>query len=655
MHNFRAPQVLAATLIALAPLSAHAQASRYFRVQVVDEATNRGVPLVELATTSNSRFITDSNGLAAIDAPELMNQKVYFSVSSHGYEHPADMFGSRGEALDVKAGGSAQIKIRRLNIAERLYRITGAGIYRDSVLTEQKVPIKQPLLNGKVTGQDTVMVTPYKGKLYWFFGDTNKPSYPLGNFATSGATSLLPGAGGLDPSVGVDLTYWTDSEGFSKKMIPLEPALGGPIWVGGTFSIRDAAGQERLFTRYVHLKSGGASGENGLALFNDDKAVFEKKLAFSTPLFPDGHPFHAMVNGREYLYFQTGNSSEAAPLMRLRADMEHVTNPASYECFTCLAPGSRPDKSASVERDAQGKPIYAWKPNTAAPGPDLRKELIAGGKMKAEEALIQLREVETDAPIQSHGGSVFWNAFRRRWVMISGQAGGSPSYLGELWFSEADTPVGPWVYARKIITHNKYTFYNPTQHPFFDQDGGRLIYFEGTYTSTYSGTEDKTPLYDYNQIMYRLALDDPRLALPEPVYELKNSASPYKMRPQVEASRAWAQVASIPFFAVPPESKHEGLVPVYAVPFRQGARLQLERPAQAQPLFYALPSAVAAGEKTSPGVVPLYEYRNAQNRTLYSTQAEPPAPGMTRQPAPLCRVWRNPSSVLALDAEAKPL
>jgi len=425
-RNFHAPQVLIAALLALAPLSAHAQPSRYFRVQVVDEATNRGVPLVELKTTSNSRFITDSNGLAAIDAPELMGQKVYFSVSSHGYEHGADMFGSRGEALDVKAGGSAQIKLKRLNIAERLYRITGAGIYRDSVLLGQQVPIKAPLLNAQVTGQDTVMVTPYKNKLYWFWGDTNRASYPLGNFATSGATSLLPGAGGLDPSVGVDLSYWTDSEGFSKKMIPLEPALGGPIWVGGTFAIRDAAGRERLFTHYAHLKGGGALGENGLALFNDDKAIFEKKLAFTTPLFAEGHPFHATVNGVDYVYAQTGNSSEAAPLMRVRADMEHVTNPATYEFFTCLTPGSRPDSSATVERDAAGKPVYAWKPSTAAPGPDLRKELIASGKLKAEESLIQLRDIETDAPIQSHGGSVFWNAFRKRWVMISGQAFGSP-------------------------------------------------------------------------------------------------------------------------------------------------------------------------------------------------------------------------------------
>ncbi len=76
--------------------------------------------------------------------------------------------------------------------------------------------------------------------------------------------------------------------------------------------------------------------------------------------------------------------------------------------------------------------------------------------------------------------------------------------------------------ARKIITHaNKpgdaHDFYNPTQHPFFDQEGGRVIYFEGTYTAAFSRSEKDegpTPRYDYNQIMYRLDLADPRLKLP---------------------------------------------------------------------------------------------------------------------------------------------
>jgi hypothetical protein len=48
-------------------------------------------------------------------------------------------------------------------------------------------------------------------------------------------------------------------------------------------------------------------------------------------------------------------------------------------------------------------------------------------------------------------------------------------------------------------------------HPFFDQDGGRTIYFEGTYCNTFSGNPEQTARYDYNQVMYRLDLADPRL------------------------------------------------------------------------------------------------------------------------------------------------
>ena len=39
-----------------------------------------------------------------------------------------------------------------------------------------------------------------------------------------------------------------------------------------------------------------------------------------------------------------------------------------------------------------------------------------------------------------------------------------------------------------------------------------MVYFEGTYTASFSDAKERTPRYDYNQIMYRLNLDDPRLA-----------------------------------------------------------------------------------------------------------------------------------------------
>src|SRR5262249_8051976 len=124
-------------------------ADKYFTIAIIDDQTGRDVPLVELQTVNNIRYVTDSNGLVAFHEPGLMNRLVFFYVKSHGYEFAKDGFGFRGKSIEVKEGGSITLKIKRLNIAERLYRVTGAGIYRDSVMVGKKLPIKEPLLNAQ--------------------------------------------------------------------------------------------------------------------------------------------------------------------------------------------------------------------------------------------------------------------------------------------------------------------------------------------------------------------------------------------------------------------------------------------------------------------------------------------------------------------------
>lgn len=71
---------------------------RPFRIEVVDRETGRGVPLVELRTVHQVRYVTDSNGIVAFDEPGLLGRKVFFHVKSHGYEYPRDGFGYRGLA-----------------------------------------------------------------------------------------------------------------------------------------------------------------------------------------------------------------------------------------------------------------------------------------------------------------------------------------------------------------------------------------------------------------------------------------------------------------------------------------------------------------------------------------------------------------------------
>ena len=493
----------ATAVAALAP-------SDYFGIEIVDDQTGRGVPLVELQTTSGARYYTDSSGLVAFYEPGLMGQKVYFGVSAHGYEFPADGFGSRGVALETRPGTVKQLKIKRLNIAARLYRITGQGIYRDSVLLGRKAPIAEPLLNAQVTGQDSVMTAMYRHKLYWFYGDTSRLSYSLGNFAMSGATTELPDK--IDPASGINLRYFTNSEGFSRPMAPMQGE--GVVWLAGIAVLPDHAGRERMLAWFERRRGLGAVLENGFVAYNDEKDVFEKTkdYALEPPFFPMGHPLQTAQTN--FIYF-----TAHYPSLRVKADAESYLDLSAYEGFTCLKSGARyrGGDATELDRGADGALLWAWKKNTAPLKPREQEELVAAGKMKREESPFRLQDADTGKPIRLNNCSCYWNNYRRRYIMIASEVMGA-TVLGEIWYSEADKPEGPWAAARKIITHaNKpgdaHDFYNPTQHPFFDQEGGRIIYLEGTYVNTFSGNPHPTPYYEYNQIMYRLDLSDPRLSV----------------------------------------------------------------------------------------------------------------------------------------------
>ena len=496
-------------LLALSASGVRAAETNYFEIQVVDDATNRGVPLVELKTVSNVSYYTDSAGRVAFHEPGLMDRDVFFAIKSHGYEAPKDGFGIAGKVLPIKPGGSATIRIKRTNIAERLYRITGEGIYRDTVLLGKEPPIKQPLLNGQVAGQDSTLAVVHNGKIHWFWGDTNRPKYPLGLFHMSGATSLLPTDGGLDPSLGIDLTYFVNDEGFSRAMAPLKGE--GIIWIEGITTLPDATGRDRILGRYARLKGLGKMLELGTVLYDDEKDLFEKVRSIDMAQqwrAPFGHPFKFKDGDTTYCYYNPG----PFPNVRSRATVEDATNPDAFVAFTCLTPGTRWDKNApNVERDAGGRIVYAWKPNTDPTGPEEEKRLIEKNLLTPDEARFLPRDAASGKPIQLHRGSVAWNPYRKKWISIAGQIGGAPSHLGEIWYSESDAPTGPWRSCVKIVTHEKYSFYNPVHHPFFDQHDGKVIYFEGTYTTSFSGNDHPTPRYDYNQIMYRLDLSDPRL------------------------------------------------------------------------------------------------------------------------------------------------
>ena len=226
---------------------------------------------------------------------------------------------------------------------------------------------------------------------------------------------------------------------------------------------------------------------------NEFKPVKELPLK-ETWRKPTGHPIEFTENGTKYLLYGSPN-----PNVRTLASYEGVLNTLEYEAYTCLK------TDGTVDTDKDGTPVWRWQKELPPLNSKDELALVKAKKIAAKHA----RFCPTSADgkqIELHSGSVRWNAHRKCWILVAGQIGGLSSHLGEVWYAEAAQPTGPFSTATKIITHDKQTFYNVVQHPFLDN--GRYIYLEGTYTNDFSGNSHRTPRYNYNQVLYRLDLND---------------------------------------------------------------------------------------------------------------------------------------------------
>jgi hypothetical protein len=439
-------------------ISLNAYAASPCRIEIVEKGTSWPVPLVELRTTHNVRFVSDNAGVIAFDLPELMGQETWFDVIADGYEVPRDAYGYSGVRFVPKSGKKVRVEVQRTIIARRLGRITGGGIFGESEKFGQVRGWSEP----GVLGCDTVQTAVHRGKLYWVWGDTTLAKYPLGIFdGTGGMTSTRP-LDSFEPPLELKLNYFTDKQGMPRAVAPMPGK--GPTWLTGFVSLPDAKGKEHLVASYVKINPPLETYQWGLAIWDDETEKFnpyrimwtQSETGKRPPFTLYGHAtFWTDQNAKRWVFF-----GEPFPVMRIPATFEAWQNTNTWERI---------------------------QPQTA------------------------LLAADTKETVKPHGGSIAWNPWRKRWVTVFMQAEGKPSHLGELWFAEADSPTGPWGPAVKVLSHNNYTFYNPILHPEFTQADSPILIFEGTYTKEFSGNKNPTPRYDYNQILYRLDLDDPRL------------------------------------------------------------------------------------------------------------------------------------------------
>ena len=426
-------------------------------IDVVEKGTGWPVPLVELRMKNGVTFVTDNAGVVAFDLPELMNKEVWFDVRGQGYEVPKDGFGEAGARLKMEPGGRHQIEVTRTIIARRLGRLTGAGLFGESQKLERQTDWKE----SGVLGCDTVQNAIYGGRMYWFWGDTVIPQYGLGIFDGTGATTAKKPIARFEPPLRVQFDYFTDDNGAPRGVAKMPG--GGPTWLAGCVSVPDVAGKEHLVASYMKIRNWLEAYQWGLCVWNDAnksfeqlRLIWEKTGANSKrPLVLDGHAVNwTDAAGKKWVLF-----CNPFPLARC---------PATFE---------------------------AWQDTNTWEAIGMPKTLRAAGGGER---------------VDVHSGAIAWNPWRQRWVTIFVQGKGT-SMLGEIWYAEADAPTGPWGRAVKVLSHDNYTFYNPTIHPEFTDESSPVLIFEGTYTAEFANRPQITPKYNYNQILYRLDLDDPRL------------------------------------------------------------------------------------------------------------------------------------------------
>jgi len=464
-------------LILLAALSAHAGDVAPFGIRVTDEITNQPVPMAVLETVHGLRYVSDSAGWIAFDEPGMVNRRVFFSVSSPGYTFPKDNFGFNGLALDAKAGATAEIKLNRLNIAERVYRVTGQGIYRDTTKLGKEAPLPYPNLDGGVLAQQGTQVALFGGKLWWLWGTTQRVAHPLGNVRGTVATSELPASGGLDPTQGVHLTYQTNDRDEPQAMLPgKEP---GSFRFDGLVAVKDRMGAEHLMAHYEQIAEDGKRVEHGIVEWSAALHQFERVTVLGDEYawqFPQGHA--VIVSEEQRIYF-----SSPYALVRVPANYEAVVTPTAYEAFGW-------DEDKGEERWQQAQP-----PVTR----DAEDRVIAKKYIKWAEAHLQLTDASNDKDVLLHSGSIRYSAYRKAWLLIGADE------KGDVWFAQSAHVDGPWQSAVQIAMHGGKAFDEVMQLDALDTKDGRLVHFLGTIT------DESLPRYRGTQVMYRIDLDEPRL------------------------------------------------------------------------------------------------------------------------------------------------
>ncbi len=511
--------------------SSFASSNPYFGIRIVDRETHEGVPLVQLRTSNYVVNYTDSQGYVAFLESGMMNRDVWFSIMTDGYTfsegrvcqpstfHPCDS----GMKLHTTPGKIVTLYVDRTQLAERVFRLTGQGLYRDSLLLNVPAPIDDASTDTNlITGQDTLMPIKYKGLNYWFFGDTVCASDAREEGCNGHGLHTVAAVSNDQFNQAPLLQYLTmNIEGIQwpKPVTPIGD-LKMNTWTGAPFVIDVGTPHEIMYAFYFKpysLSDNPSPDKTGLVKWNDEKQEFE--LLTEWPVHND---LEWMKNGHQVTSFAPLDGNDgyiyiSGSFVLTRVPKNKITDFSAWEAYTPLLSGSNMNHPIM---DPKG---WGWKKGAPVFQQSDETTLISKGIMSASQARMQVVDSVTNQPIIVDSGVVHWNAYLKKYILLFGNA--------QLYIAMSDNMMGPWNKAVKIVQHDasRSQCYNSTQIAALSDATERYVYIACTYTAMWTNDAPPSdtpnvwstclfgqnahlncapvvPRYEYNNLIYRLDL-----------------------------------------------------------------------------------------------------------------------------------------------------
>jgi hypothetical protein len=533
-----------------------------FVMRIVDAETDRGIPLVNLELENGLKLVSDNEGYIAIIAPDLEGNDARFKLTGHGYTTgQKDFWGAESVICPIIHGQTRTVALKRNQLAHRLYRVTGAGRYNHSLIAGKKPSFKHyDKIPGNVIGQDSLICLPWQNRLWHFYGDT------LGlngfNFSASCATAPMPEQGEYDPETGIPLSYIVDKNGFARAMI--ETGKKGFTWIEYVVPVEfdGFSMQETLMAKYVQHATLDKVEEAGFAIFLPARKQFAivKRIKNSKP-HRCTHPVKVKFAQHErWLLF---------PWEMAEASFHSLIDEAKHFYFSPLIATADSDgefmlegRAFRLDRNAHGKVRYSWRRGGIGIDAKIQAGLLKQNVLLPEQALFAPVDLDSGKRVTNFNGAITFNRYKKRWIAIN-----QGNHPGQLVYAEADTPTGPWAFARQITKFEDYNLYNPLWHPWFSKNNDKTVFFEGTYTNYFSASACRTPEADYNQVMFKLNLDLPELIMPIPIYRVRVAPNKTELLDFANAEKLGLidKIEAIAFFAFSNNEKNPDLKNILAL------------------------------------------------------------------------------------------